>query len=272
VFSPYYAWARRRAGPEGADPLNHCAVNVALYGAGGQRWAMTERSPRQVRRDGCKLQIGKSTMQWSGDTLHIDLDEITVPWPSRIRGTVTLRAARRFDHPVELSPGHHWCPITPAARVQVDLGTLRWSGPGYLDANHGEAPLEHAFRRWDWSRAQLCDGDSIVLYDVDRVGAEPLQLGLRFDARSGQVRAFEPPAAAPLPATLWRVARGGRSDAHTSPRVLKTLTDAPFYTRSLVDTQWSGERVTAMHESLSLTRFDSLWVQALLPFRMPRRW
>ena len=32
VFSPYYAWARRR-GP--ADPLNHCALNVALYGTGG---------------------------------------------------------------------------------------------------------------------------------------------------------------------------------------------------------------------------------------------
>ena len=36
VFSPYYAWARRR-GP--ADPQNHCALNVALYGPGGNRWA-----------------------------------------------------------------------------------------------------------------------------------------------------------------------------------------------------------------------------------------
>jgi hypothetical protein len=30
VFSPYYAWARRR-GHGLADPLNHCALNVALY-------------------------------------------------------------------------------------------------------------------------------------------------------------------------------------------------------------------------------------------------
>ena len=29
VFSPYYAWSGRR------DPLNHCAVNVALYGERG---------------------------------------------------------------------------------------------------------------------------------------------------------------------------------------------------------------------------------------------
>jgi carotenoid 1,2-hydratase len=32
-----------------------------------------------------------------------------------------------------------------------------------------------------------------------------------------------------------------------------------------------GEDVIAVHESLSLDRFRSRWVQALLPFRMPRR-
>ncbi|MEP6836808.1 MAG: carotenoid 1,2-hydratase, partial [Bradyrhizobium sp.] len=31
VFSPYYAFARRK-GP--ADPLNHCAINVAIYRKG----------------------------------------------------------------------------------------------------------------------------------------------------------------------------------------------------------------------------------------------
>jgi carotenoid 1,2-hydratase len=274
VFSPYYAWARRHAGHAGADPLNHCAFNVALYGRGGRRWAMTERGRSQVHRDAHHLQIGPSALQWRGDTLQIELDEVTVPWPSRLRGTVTLRAPRRFDHPIELAKGHRWCPIAPAARVEVKLGALRWSGPGYLDSNHGEAPLESAFRRWDWSRAQLAGGDSVVLYDVDRdidrIGAEPLQLGLRFDARSGEVRAIDPPPASPMPSTLWRVARGGRSDAGTPLRVLQTLTDAPFYARSLLNAQWLGERVTAMHESLSLTRFDSAWVQAMLPFRMPR--
>ena len=270
MFSPYYAWARRRAGREGADPLNHCAVNVALYGRGGRRWAMTERGRGQVQRDAQHLTIGPSALQWSGDALHIELDEIAVPWPSRIRGTVTLHAPLRFDHPVELAPGHRWCPIAPATRVEVNLGALRWSGPGYLDSNHGDAPLESAFHRWDWSRAQLAGGDSVVLYDVDRIGAARLQLGLRFDACSGRVMSIEPPPAAQMPATLWRVARGGRSDAGTPLRVLQTLTDAPFYARSLLNAQWLGERVTAMHESLSLARFDSAWVQAMLPFRMPR--
>jgi carotenoid 1,2-hydratase len=31
VFSPYYAWARRKGQ---ADPENHCALNVAIYSKG----------------------------------------------------------------------------------------------------------------------------------------------------------------------------------------------------------------------------------------------
>ena len=153
---------------------------------------MTERGRGQVQRDARQLQIGPSAMRWVGDTLHIDIDEISVPWPTRIRGSVKLHAPRRFDHPVELAPQHRWCPIAPAARVEVELGPLRWSGPGYLDSNQGDAPLESAFQRWDWSRAHLSGGRSMVLYDVERVGAAALNLGLRFDA-DGSVHAIEPP-------------------------------------------------------------------------------
>ncbi|MES2989900.1 MAG: carotenoid 1,2-hydratase [Pseudomonadota bacterium] len=269
MFSPYYAQARR--GGRAADPLDHCAINVALYGRGGARWAMTERGRACVSRDAGHLQIGPSALHWTGDALRIELDEITVPWPARLRGTVTVQVPRRFDHPVTLAPGHRWCPIAPAARVDVALGGLRWSGPGYLDANHGDTPLERSFTRWDWSRAQLAGGDSVVLYDVERVGLAPLQFGLRFDARTGAVAAIDAPPAAALPASRWGIARGGRTDAGSRMRVRRTLTDAPFYARSLLDAQWLGERVTAMHESLSLPRFVSPWVQAMLPFRMPRR-
>ncbi len=272
MFSPYYAWARRQGGGA-ADPLNHCAVNVALYGRAGRRWAMTERGRGQVQREATALQIGPSALHWQGDTLSIRIDEITVPWPTRLRGVVKLHAAQRFDHPVALAAqgGHHWCPIAPSARVEVDLDQpgLRWSGPGYLDANHGDAPLESAFRRWDWSRCHLSNHRSVVLYDVDRIGAEPLSLGLQF-AADGSVSAIEPPAAAALPSTLWRIARGTRSEGGAPVRLLQTLTDAPFYARSLLNTQLLGERVTAVHESLSLTRFDRRLVQAMLPFRMPR--
>ena len=269
VFSPYYAWARRHTANGLADPLNHCALNVALYGRRGGRWAMTERGRGQLQRDARTLQIGPSALQWVGDRLHIEIDERAVPWPSRIRGTVTLHAPRRFSHPVALAPQHRWCAIAPAARVEVDLGALQWAGPAYLDSNQGDAPLERAFKRWDWSRARLSDGRSLVFYDVDRLGAAPMQLGLCFDP-VGSVHPIAPPPHAALPSTLWRVARSARADANTPVQLMQTLTDAPFYARSLLNAQWLGERITVMHESLSLARFNSAWVQALLPFRMPR--
>ena len=270
VFSPYYAWARRHT-PQGlADPLNHCAVNVALYSrGGGARWAMTERGRAQLGRDARTLQIGPSALRWEGERLHIEIDEITVPWPARMRGRVTLHAPCRLARAYTLAQQHRWCPIVPAARVEVDLGGQRWSGPGYLDSNQGDAPLERAFRCWDWSRARLAGGRSAVFYDAQRTDGTRLRLGLRF-APDGRAEVVPGPPDAVLPSTGWRVARRARADAGTPASVLQTLTDAPFYARSLIAAHWLGEPVTAMHESLSLTRFDSAWVQAMLPFRMPR--
>ncbi|MCX7894268.1 MAG: hypothetical protein N2544_18135, partial [Burkholderiales bacterium] len=43
VFSPYYAWAQRRRGAP-ALAEQHCALNLATYGAGPRRWTMTERA------------------------------------------------------------------------------------------------------------------------------------------------------------------------------------------------------------------------------------
>ncbi len=276
VFSPYYAWARRRHGDANVDPEHHCAINVALYGRSGSHWTMTERGRSQLKRDARTLQIGPSAMRWendpksaAGETLVIDLDEVTVPFPTRIRGSVRVHPSHRFDHPVQLAERHRWCPIAPMARVEVELGNERWSGPGYLDSNQGDEPLERAFTRWDWSRAHLPGGHGAVFYDLERRIEAPLQIGLRFDADGG-VDQIEPPPRVPLPATLWRVARGARGDAGTAVTLHRTLTDAPFYARSLLNAQWLGERVTVMHESLSLTRFDSKLVQAMLPFRMPR--
>jgi carotenoid 1,2-hydratase len=51
---------------------------------------------------------------------------------------------------------------------------------------------------------------------------------------------------------------------------VQTLEDTPFYARSLVNMMYEGKSVTAVHESLSMTRFRQSWVHMLLPFRMPR--
>jgi carotenoid 1,2-hydratase len=278
VFSPYYAWQRRRGV---ADPQNHCAVNLALYRPdrpGGKRWAMTERGRAALARDATHLRIGPSALAWHDDGaqrgLHVTIDETTVPFPSRLRGRLHVRplAVMHDSYVLDARGRHRWHPIAPLARVEVEFTApaLRWQGEAYLDSNFGDAPLEADFARWDWSRAHLPGGRVAVFYDVTRRDGSPHGLALQFDA-AGTVRPIEPPPHAPLGRTGWRVERGTRSDAGAPARVLKTLEDTPFYARSLVRSQLHGEPATAVHESLSLARFASPIVQAMLPFRMPRR-
>lgn len=286
VFSPYYAWARRRTRFGAADPLNHCAVNVALYRRGGARhWAMTERGRREVQRTATSLAIGPSSLRWVDGTLVIALDEVTAPWCTKLRGEVRVTPAAIIDRSFALDALglHRWRPIAPVARVEVHMSHpgVAWSGPGYVDSNNGRAPLESHFSRWDWSRAALSGQRSAVLYDVTRRDGSEMALALIFDAGAFDssvfhtldtepLQTFMPPPRAVLPPTGWRVARHTRCDAGRAASVTRTLEDAPFYTRSQLSTHLCGEPARAVHESLSLTRFDTCWVQSLLPFRMPR--
>lgn len=273
VFSPYYAGARRRSPSGVAEPLSHCAMNVALYGAGRGRWAMTERGRTRVMRDAASICIGPSSMRWEHDALVIEIDEVTAPIPSRIRGIVRVHPETLHHRTFALDEAgrHRWHPIAPCARVEVELShpSLAWHGRGYLDSNYGQRPLEEDFIRWDWSRAALADGRTAVLYDVLRRDAGPLDLTLCFDPAGGS-STFEAPERLALATTRWRLDRGTRGDLHSAARVARTLESAPFYARSLVDTCLLGEQTRSMHESLSLVRFDTRWCQWMLPFRMPR--
>lgn len=270
VFSPYYAAARRR-GP--TDPLEHCAMNVALYGATGRRWSMTERDAHAVRRSAQRLEIGPSKLTWDGARLRYEIDELTAPWPRRLRGQVTVEpfALATTRYPLDAAARHHWQPIAPRARVRVefDAPRVRWEGDAYVDSNQGERPLERDFARWTWCRATR-GADTTVFYDVEPLDGPDRTLALRFDA-AARVRDVEPPPMARLPGTLWGIERQTRCDPSTQPRVAATLEDGPFYARSLISKTLAGRAVHAVHESLSLQRFDSRWVQLLLPVRMPRR-
>ena len=216
--------------------------------------------------------IGPSSLSWDGQALTIQINELTVPIPSRIRGVVRLYPTALHDRAVSLDAKgqHRWRPIAPCARVEVALQqpALRWSGAAYLDSNSGDTPLEDSFSGWTWSRASLRNGTA-VLYDVDARDGVNKSFGLRFNA-NGAAEEFLPPAAMRLPDTLWRVNRTTPADADHEARVIKTLEDAPFYARSVLSSRLLGEPVTAVHESLSLDRFRANWVQMLLPFRMPR--
>ena len=270
MFSPYYAAARRRGA---ADPLQHCAMNAALYGPSKARWCMTERSGAVVSRDAEHLRIGPSVMHWDGAQLRVEIDERSVPHLGRIRGTVrvTPHALTAHVEAIDSEGEHRWTPFAPSARVEVDLPHpgLRWSGHGYFDGNHGSRPLEADFRAWTWSRATLSDGGAAVLYDVERRDGSLLELALRIHP-DGQITRFDSPPLAPLDGTIWGVDRVTRADAGSTPRILHTMEAAPFYTRSALETTLLGQRVTGVHESLDMDRFTARWVQRLLPFRMPR--
>jgi carotenoid 1,2-hydratase len=270
VFSPYYAWRRRR-GP--ADPADFCAINVALYGAGGRRWAMTERGAAELARTPDSLVVGPSALVWDGRGLTIRFDEVAVPWPRRVRGEVRLAPLARPGRSFRLDPAgrHRWHPIAPRARISLRLASpaLAWEGEAYFDSNDGDRPLAEDFLGWDWSR-EAGTGGGRIIYDARLREGGTTTLALALDGAGALVDVGAPPPAR-LPRTWWALPRSTRSDAGTAASIIRPLEDTPFYARSVVATRWDGEHTTFVHESLSLTRFVSPIVQAMLPFRMPRR-
>jgi len=252
--------------------MNHCAINIALYGRPGARWAMTERGRSKVLRSGSVLQVGPSSLRWHGDILEIDIDEVGAPIPKRIRGSIRVTPSGFCARSFMLdAAGHHvWQPIAPRARIDVQLDTpdLDWSGSAYLDSNYGAEPLETGFREWTWSRAHLAR-DAIVFYDAQLSDASKVSMAFRFDA-VGRAQTIEPLPWTKLPSTAWRISRNVRTDAGHAIEVRRTLEDTPFYARTHTTAQIFGEPAECFHESLSLERFASPFVRAMLPFRMPR--
>ena len=240
---------------------------------------MTERGAASVQRSAEHLQIGPSQLQWRGDHLQIDLNEISVPLPQRVRGQVRVYpdALCTYANALDDASKHRWGPIAPCARVEVELNKpgLRWQGNAYLDSNEGDEPVTVPFKTWDWSRARMADGSTAVIYDVTQTNGARTLLAERFKP-DGSWESFVPAKKRQaLPGTLWRIDRGIRADvsvgAGSATRVLETLEDTPFYARSLLQTQLLGESVMAVHETIQPQRLKSRAVQMMLPFRMPRR-
>lgn len=247
-------------------------MNIALYGGGGRRWAMTERRRASVSRDENRLSIGPSNLVWEGDVLTIRFDEVTSPRPSRLRGVMRLHPQAINDQAFSLDTEgrHRWRPIAPRARVEVDLENpaLSWTGDGYFDTNAGAEPLEDGFKAWDWSRAHL-PADTLMFYDVQRRDGDLAHLALRIGPE-GNLRSIEPPPRTRLAATSWGIARQVRGGTEDAPRLRQTLEDTPFYSRSSLLGRYGGEQARIVHESLSLNRLRSPIVKAMLPVRMPR--
>ncbi len=271
VFSPRYARAQRRGQ---GSPSAHAALNAAFYSPRRHRWALTEYPDAAVLDNGRALRLGANELRWSGDALRIVVNEREAPLPRRLRAFIDVRPGivSDLEWPLGETAAHWWYPLAPHARVSVQLPEgAHWSGTGYLDCNRGTGALEDSFSGWTWLRAHGSAGTTVV-YETADPGSACLQRRhlLQFTGSQDRVLIGTPPQAQPLPRTAWGLPRTVACDPCAVPRLLRTLEDTPFYARSLVDTQIEGARLQAVHESLSLKRFQSHWVRSLLPFRSHR--
>ena len=266
VFSPYYAWAGRR------NPLDHCAVNVALYGPRGAVWAMTERKHSAVSLSRDAFQIGRSRAVWRDGALSLEIDERTAPIPRRVRGRIEVRAESLNPRAFRLDEagGHWWRPLMPprACRGRHGRALASLERGRLFRPERRRRAARTRLLRWTWSRAATKRG-AAILYDAQPRRGEPLSLALKFDDRGGFETCAPPPAAA-LPRTGWGLTRATRADDGRAT-LLRSFENTPFYARGLVGHRLFGEPLESVHESLSLDRFAHPVVRLMLPFRMPRR-
>ncbi|MEM6304657.1 MAG: carotenoid 1,2-hydratase [Pseudomonadota bacterium] len=267
MFSPWYHWSGR------GNPANHCCINVATYGRGG-RFTMTDRGTSALRQTADSFTVGPSSLRWTGDALVIDVNEIaSLPLVSRVRGTITLTpsAVTGVELPLTRDGAHIWRPFAPTARIAVDLEApgWQWEGHGYLDANFGSRPLEKDFSYWTWGRYPTSKGATCI-YDATRRDGTTLDAAFAFSP-DGTARETAAPPRQRFARTLWALYRETRADAGSTPRQVKAMLDAPFYSRSVVETTLNGERVQGVHEALDLNRYGSPLLKPMLAVRVPRR-
>ncbi len=235
---------------------------------------MTDRGRSALRATRDALQVGPSAMRWTGDRLVIEIDEVSgPPIISRVRGTITLIPSALTSVELPLTPdgAHVWRPFAPKARIEVDLDApgWQWSGHGYFDSNFGTRALEQDFQFWTWGRYPTKDG-AICIYDATRRDGTMLDAAVAFD-EAGAARMVKAPDRTPFQRSLWQVKRETRADLGVVPKQVMGMLDAPFYSRSVVQTQINGEVVTGVHEALDLDRFRSPLLKPLLAARVPRR-
>ncbi|MEM7081595.1 MAG: carotenoid 1,2-hydratase [Pseudomonadota bacterium] len=264
VFSPFYkrAVARGRA-----DPMQYCAINVALYSRQHARWVMTEPHPSKVERGADHFYLGNTQLVYRQDAIEIIVNDRAAPLPFKVQGRIVVHphSLTSTEYELDARRQHRWWPVSPRTRVELEFEKpdIRWSGDGYFDSNQGDEPLHEGFNDWHWSRTHERDHTRIEYHARDRHDApSALSLQIRDD---GQIAKSQPAVACQLPATrLWRAPRTAHLMA--SPKISQTLEDTPFYARSLLST--GADRSHTMHESLSLARFRANWVTTLIPFRM----
>ncbi|KIC47893.1 hypothetical protein RA29_18895 [Tateyamaria sp. ANG-S1] len=235
---------------------------------------MTDRGTSALRQTASRFEVGPSMMRWDNDQLIIDINEISSPpLISRIKGQIRVIPSALTNVELALTDdnAHIWRPFAPRSRIEVDIDRpgWQWSGEGYFDANFGTRALEEDFSYWTWGRYPTGDG-ATCFYDATRLDGSELAAAFHFDEQ-GKATDIPLPPKAPMRRSLWAVKRETRGDAGAQARQVQNMLDAPFYSRSAVETTLNGERTTGVHEALDLRRFRSPLIKPMLAVRVPRR-
>lgn len=235
---------------------------------------MTDRGTSALRTSADKFTVGPSSMTWTGSQLVIDINEISsLPLISRMRGQITVcpSAVTNVELPLTPDGAHVWRPFAPVSQINVDLEAKGWqfTGHGYFDSNFGTRPLETDFSTWTWGRYPTKDG-ATCFYDATRRDGTSLEAAVAF-GEDGAAKTINAPPRTAFKRTLWALRRETRADPGITPRQTHAMLDAPFYSRSVVETQINGEVTQGVHETLDLNRYANPLLKPMLAVRVPRR-
>lgn len=234
---------------------------------------MTDRGRGALQQSENTFTVGPSSLHWDGDTLVIDVDEISNPIIARVTGQIRVKPSGITGVELPLTPdgAHVWRPFAPTAEIEVNLKQKgwQWSGHGYFDSNFGTRALEADFSHWCWGRFPLKDG-SACFYDAQYRDGNTLDVAVKFGL-DGSVQPMEAPPVTRFKRSAWMVRRETRADPGTTPKQVQFMLEAPFYSRAGVETTINGERSRGVHEALDLDRFRGPWLMPMLAVRVPRR-
>jgi carotenoid 1,2-hydratase len=259
VFSPRYVAHARR-------PLDHCAVNFALY-RGGRRlaWAFTEY-PGLAHAGADRLTIGSSSLAYARDgTLALAIAERTAPWgrPLRARLELTPECTSTAALPLDTQRLHYWEPriVRGTARLEVPALGIAGAGLGYHDANRGSMALGGELPGWWWARVHAPDA-SLVRYGVHGQASE-IEVAARDGQEATVVRA--PAAARRRRRSAWGLALPTDIGAGGRPVAARRLLESsPFYARQ----EAHADGVHALGESADFRRFRSPLIRWMAYCRM----
>lgn len=263
LFSPRYSAGARR----GALPLEHCAVNFALYHRGSRRrWVLSEYPASAVWHGGRALRIGGSRLEYGLDgTVRMEVEERCAPFGGAVRARLVLEPQVPAADEVELVPGvpHYWRALAPRAKARLEVPSegVRAEGLGYHDTNHGAELLGARLPGWHWARTHGPE-ETVVEYHLPgevpplrvtagRAGTRAERMGERTLSRATRV-------------TGWGLRVPSRLGLeHPAPAPSRLLESSPFYAR--VESR-HGER-DVMGEVANFRRFHSPFVRWMAHFR-----